>query len=253
MTRDRNLVVANWKMHASRRFVREFAASWATHDVPGPVDIVICPPTGYLAHTVACGIAGVQFGVQNVAVEPSGAFTGEHAAEMAADLGSRFAIVGHSERRRLFAETNAVVGEKLRAAQRAGLVPILCVGETLSERDAGRESDVVMAQLEAGLSRSKPALDVVVAYEPVWAIGTGKIATPALAQVMHGRIRARLVELGYGVAVRLLYGGSVNGDNASDLFAEPDIDGALVGGASLDAGAFARICRAAAIAPSRSS
>lgn len=247
----RPFVAANWKMHGAASFVEGYLGDWRKTRPRGVADVVICPPLAYLAR-VAAGLRGqgVQFGVQTVHAEPSGAYTGEHAAEMARDLGATYAIVGHSERRQLFAESDAVVAAKFAAAKRAGLVPILCVGETLAERRAGRAEATVLAQLDGVLGRcAAKALDAdfVVAYEPVWAIGTGETATPTLAQQMHGTIRARLGDVGdaFARSVRVVYGGSVNVDNAEALFAQTDIDGGLVGGASLDAPAFAEICRVA--------
>ena len=236
-------------MHGDLAFVAAFAAAWRQRGdaSDADVDVAVCPPFGYLGR-VAAGLGeSVRYGVQDVAVEAAGAFTGEHAAEMARDLGATFAIVGHSERRALFGESDADVAGKFAAARRAGLVPILCVGETFAERQAGVAEATVLAQLEAVLGESGPdafGRELVVAYEPVWAIGTGETATPAQAQAMHGRIRARLASLGgyRASAVRVLYGGSVNADNAADLFAQPDIDGGLVGGASLAAATFAEIC-----------
>ena len=234
-------------MHGDVGFVAEFAAQWREASTPPDVDIVICPPLAYLDRLVAAlDGKGIRFGVQNVAVEPSGAYTGEHAAEMARDLGAEFAIVGHSERRQLYAESDAVIAAKFVAARRAGLAPILCVGESLAERRAGRAEATVLAQLDQVLAHIVDDT-VVVAYEPVWAIGTGETATPAQAQRMHGRIRARLAWLDDSLAEasRIVYGGSVNVGNAEDLFAEADIDGGLVGGASLDPVALAAICDAA--------
>ena len=238
-------------MHGGVRFVETFVEDWRRTGPWGEVDVVICPPWAYLDRLAAAlGGDGVHTGVQTVHTEPGGAYTGEHAAEMACDLGATYVIVGHSERRRLFAETDAVVAAKFAAAKRAGLVPILCVGETLAERRAGQAAATVLAQLDSVLGGSSAeALDTgfVVAYEPVWAIGTGETATPAQAQQMHGRIRARLGDASdsFAGSVRVVYGGSVNVDNAEALFAQADIDGGLVGGASLDAAAFARICRVA--------
>lgn len=246
----RPFVAANWKMHGAASFVEAYLGDWRKTRPRGVVDVVICPPLAYLDRVAAAlGDHGVQFGVQTVHAEPSGAYTGEHAAEMARDLGATYAIVGHSERRQLFHESDAVVAAKFVAARRAGLIPILCVGETLAERRAGQAEATVLAQLDAvlGHSRAEALDDFVVAYEPVWAIGTGETATPAQAQQMHGTIRARLGEAGGSIAqsVRVVYGGSVNVDNAEALFAQTDIDGGLVGGASLDATAFAVICRVA--------
>ena len=247
----RPFVAANWKMHGAASFVEAYLEDWRKTGPRGVVDVVICPPLAYLDR-VAAALAdhGVQFGVQTVHAEASGAYTGEHAAEMARDLGATYAIVGHSERRQLFAESDAVVAAKFAAARRAGLMPILCVGETLAERRAGRAEATVLAQLDGVLGGSgTKALDAdfVVAYEPVWAIGTGETATPTQAQQMHGTIRARLGDVGdaFAQSVRVVYGGSVKVDNAEALFAQTDIDGGLVGGASLDAVAFGEICRVA--------
>ena len=244
-----SLVVANWKMHGSVAFVDDYAAGWQAP--PPQVDAVLCPPFAYLPR-LAAALDGrrARFGVQNVAAQPAGAFTGEHAAPMAHDLGAEFAIVGHSERRALFAETDAVVAAKFAAARDAELVPILCVGETLAERRAGRARDVVLGQLDAVVDHcgASALADAVLAYEPVWAIGSGETASPAQAQEMHAVLRQRVAEvLGDAAAsVRILYGGSVNAVNAGALLAGPDVDGALVGGASLDAAEFAAICCAVA-------
>ncbi len=245
----RAFIAANWKMHGTRSMVLDYASAWP--EVPSEVDVVLCPPWGYLdrVRSVFDG-KGIRFGVQHTAIEPHGAFTGEHAAEMAGDLGAEFAIVGHSERRRLFGETDDVVAGKFAAALRAGLTPILCVGEILDERRQGAAETVVATQLDAVMGQcGAPVLaGCVIAYEPVWAIGTGETATPTEAQKMHAAIRAKLVREGVESAdgVRIVYGGSVKATNAQELFAEPDIDGALVGGASLDAAEFAEICCAAA-------
>ena len=212
---------------------------------------MLCPPFAYLPR-LAAALDGrrARFGVQNVAAQPAGPFTGEHAAPMARDLGAEFAIVGHSERRALFAETDAVVAAKFAAARDAGLVPILCVGETLAERRAGRARDVVLRQFDAVVDHcgASALADAVLAYEPVWAIGSGETASPAQAQEMHAVLRQRVGDvLGDAAAsVCILYGGSVNAANAGALLAAPDVDGALVGGASLDAAEFAAICCAVA-------
>lgn len=235
-------------MNGTAQAVADYAAVWP--DTPPGIDVVFCPPWAYLDRlTSALHDRGVRFGVQTTAIESAGAFTGEHAAEMARDLGAEFAIVGHSERRRLYAETDAVVVGKFLAARRAGLTPIVCVGETLEERRGGNAAGVVLAQLDAIDDGARPSAweDVVIAYEPVWAIGTGETATPAQAQEMHAAIREYLARRSSALAegTRILYGGSVNAANADNLFAQADIDGGLVGGASLDAGEFSRICRAA--------
>lgn len=244
----RPLVVANWKMHGDTAFVQAFASAWRA--APGNCEVVLCPPWPYLPLVRSLlENARVNFGVQNVGVAESGAFTGEQAAEMGRDLGASYAIVGHSERRRLFAETDAVVAAKFHAAQRAGLTPILCVGETSEQRRSGTANATVLAQLSAVADSAGASAfqNAVVAYEPVWAIGSGQTATPAQAQEMHAAIRDHLATGGAPEKTpRILYGGSVTASNASALFAEQDIDGGLVGGASLDAEAFAAICCAAA-------
>ncbi len=232
-------------MQGSTDFVAAYAAGWL--DPPAGVEVVLCPPWAYLDRVVgAFGGRGVRFGVQSTATEPAGALTGEHAAEMARDLGAEFVLVGHSERRRLLGETDDVVADKFQAALRAGLTPILCVGETLDQRRGGDAETAVRAQLDAVFERCGNAAweHVVVAYEPVWAIGTGETATPPQAQTMHAAIRVHLEAAGGLLAntVRILYGGSIKAGNAPALFAQADIDGGLVGGASLDAGTFAAIC-----------
>jgi len=211
----------------------------------------VCPPFPYLA-SVASQLQGsaVELGAQNVSEHQAGAYTGEVASRMLRDVGCRYVIVGHSERRALYGESSAQVAEKMAAALGAGLVPILCVGEMLEEREAGSTEEVVGEQLGAALERSGIAAfkGSVIAYEPVWAIGTGKTATPEQAQDVHRYIRSVLAEQDASVAetVQILYGGSVKGDNAAGLFAMPDIDGGLIGGASLKAADFLAIARAAA-------
>ncbi len=213
-------------------------------------DVLLFPPFVYLAEVVR-RVRNTRLGVgaQNIHADAVGAFTGEVAAEMVSDVGATHVLVGHSERRQLFGESDALIARKFSAAMRAGLVPILCVGETLTDREGGRAEAVVTAQLNA-------VLDVVgvgafenamVAYEPVWAIGTGRSATPVDAQAMHAVIRAHLGAIDPAVAdrLRVLYGGSVNAENAHALFAAKDVDGGLVGGASLNARQFMDICRAA--------
>ncbi len=217
----------------------------------GAVDVVICPPfTAIHAVRETVGGAGVAIGGQDLYWEAEGAFTGQIAPGMLVEAGCSHVIVGHSERRKLFGETDETVNKKLVAALGAGLTPILCVGETLGDRDAGRTEQVIWAQLTRGLEGHAPEaiMKMVVAYEPVWAIGTGRTATPAQAQEVHAFIRAFLAKRGDGVdaVVRVLYGGSVKPDNTAALMAGPDVDGALVGGAALDPASFAAIARAAA-------
>lgn len=214
-------------------------------------EVALCPPYPYLAQLAdRLAGSGVGLGGQNVSEHRQGAYTGEVSADMLADLGCAYVLVGHSERRSLYGESDALVAAKFAAAQEAGLVPVLCVGETLAERQGGATEAVVGRQIAAVIDRvGVGALaSAVVAYEPVWAIGTGVTASPAQAQAVHAAIRARVGELDAGVAagVRILYGGSVKPQNAAELFGQPDIDGGLIGGAALVAGDFLAICQAAA-------
>lgn len=210
------------------------------------VGVAVCPPFPYL--TQAAGLlagSGIELGAQNLAVETAGAYTGEVSGAMLADVGCRYVIVGHSERRALYGEDSALVARKYKAAAEQGLVPILCVGEQLAEREAGRTEQVVAGQLEAVLDLCGEAAlaGALIAYEPVWAIGTGKVATPEQAQAVHAFIRGRVAR--GADTPTLLYGGSVKPDNAAGLFAQPDVDGGLIGGASLVAEQFLAICEAA--------
>jgi triosephosphate isomerase (TIM) len=241
------LVAGNWKMFKGSHQAREFAAQ--IRRVPGHaagVDVVVCPPFVSLEATLQ-GLgadSGVQVYAQNVHWELEGAFTGEVSAPMLLELGVTGAIVGHSERRQYFCDTDAVVAAKAKAALAAGIVPIVCVGETAAERDAGTTERVVLRQLDAVLEAvGADAARMVVAYEPVWAIGTGRTATPEQAQAVHATLRARLTRAGAG-NIAVLYGGSVKADNAQALFGMADIDGGLIGGASLKAGEFLAIARA---------
>lgn len=243
----RLLVAGNWKMNASVAQTEALLSALCAAEFS--CDVAVFPPFPYLAQAVqATGNSTVRVGAQNVASESSGAFTGEVAAAMLADVGCRLALVGHSERRSLYGETDAQVLEKTRQLLANGLTAVVCVGETLAERQSGREQAVVAQQLEL-LLRELSSYDwrnIVLAYEPVWAIGTGETATPEQAQAMHGFIRGLLQEKDPAVAAatRILYGGSVKAANAAELFAQPDIDGGLVGGASLDATEFSAICQA---------
>jgi triosephosphate isomerase len=237
----RGIVAGNWKMHGSRQFVIDYVGALDGIDRSSSHRFVLFPPLGYLALMVdelrASGLSGtVEVGGQNLHTEVQGAFTGETSGEMLRDLGAQWVLVGHSERREYAAESSALVAEKAAAALRAELKPVLCVGETESERDAGRAAEVVGEQLEAVIDRV-PVTDLgAIAYEPVWAIGTGKTATPELAEEMHALIRGVLSERGAdGADMALLYGGSVKAANAGELFAQQNIDGGLVGGASLEA------------------
>ncbi|WP_322494337.1 triose-phosphate isomerase [Chloroflexus sp.] len=242
------LIAGNWKMYKTigeaTALVRDLLAGLG---LLADREAIVCPPFTALA-AVAPLVAGSQLGLgaQNLYPEAQGAFTGEVSPVMLADIGCRYVIVGHSERRQYFGESDAFVNRKLRAALAHGLRPIVCVGESKPQRDAGQAEPIVTAQVRAALVEVTPAqmADVVIAYEPIWAIGTGDTATPADAQAMHAAIRATLADL-YGAdiaaTVRIQYGGSVKPDNIDELMAQPDIDGALVGGASLQAASFLRI------------
>jgi triosephosphate isomerase len=235
------LVAGNWKMHGSRASNRALLDTLAGQlDRKSAVAVAVCPPYPYLEQVSAL-LAGtsIAWGAQNISEHAQGAYTGEVSAAMVKEFGGRYAIVGHSERRQLFRESDAQVAAKFAAAQAAGLTPILCVGETLEEREAGRTEEVVARQLGAIL-KSNDFGNAVLAYEPVWAIGTGRNATPEQAQAVHAFLRARL-----SADVRILYGGSVKASNAATLFAMPDVDGGLIGGASLVAKEFIEIVRAA--------
>lgn len=245
----RKLVAGNWKMHGSRASAQALAEAIANAPT-NTCDIAVFPPFPYLAELIgrAKGSA-IAFGAQDVSEHAEGAYTGEVAASMVRDLGATHALVGHSERRQYHAESNACVAAKFAQAQAAGLIPVLCVGETLAQRDANQTESVISAQLDAVLERCGIAAfaQALVAYEPVWAIGTGRTATPAQAQQVHAFIRGKVVMADATIAssLRLLYGGSVKPGNAVELFAQADVDGGLIGGASLVAADFLAICAAA--------
>jgi triosephosphate isomerase len=246
----RPLVAGNWKMNGTRASVAELLASLRDRVAAVDVQVAVFPSFPHLAQ-VAAGVGeGIEVGAQDCAVEAGfGALTGEVSSSQLADLGCRWVLVGHSERRLLVGESDEVVAQKFVAAQSAGLIPLLCVGEQLEEREAGRALAVVERQLSAVLSLAgiEAFAAAVVAYEPVWAIGTGLTATPQQAQEIHAAIRGRLAREDERIAegVRILYGGSVKPNNAVELFGMKDIDGGLIGGASLNADDFSAICRAA--------
>ena len=245
------LVAGNWKMHGSRATNPGLLdALLAAAGGLGGVECAICVPFPFLAET-STRLTGskLALGAQNVSEFASGAYTGEVSAGMLAEFGCRFALVGHSERRAMYGETDAQVAKKFAAAQKAGLTPILCVGETLDERVASRTEEVVARQLDAVLELAGAAamVSAVLAYEPVWAIGTGRTASPGQAQEVHAFLRGRVAGRDQGVAagLRILYGGSVKPGNAAEIFAMEDVDGGLIGGASLVAQDFLAICKAA--------
>lgn len=241
------LVIGNWKMHGSFSANAALLAGLAdgAASVTG-CDMVVCPPFPYLAqaHAALSGKASISLGAQDLSAAQQGAYTGDVSATMLADLGCQWVLVGHSERRSKHAETSQLVADKAQAALTLGLTPVVCVGETFAEHEAGQAHDVIAAQLQPVLALGAQAVaGMVIAYEPVWAIGTGLTATPEQAQAVHAGIRASVVQLGVP-QVRILYGGSVNAANAASLFSMSDINGALVGGASLIAEEFLRIAAA---------
>ena len=253
MAKRTRLVAGNWKMHGNRAANEILLAAVAAGaDGLTGVEVVVCPPFPYLEQ-VAHRLAGspIGWGAQNLSEHGSGAHTGEVSAAMLAEFGCRYVLAGHSERRALYGETDRQVAAKFAAARSAGLVPILCVGESLAEREAGRTEEVVARQLDAVMEASDAAsfARAVLAYEPVWAIGTGRNATPEQAQGVHGYLRARVAGRDPGVAagLRIVYGGRVKAANAAAIFAMPDVDGGLIGGASLVAAEFLAICRAAGL------
>lgn len=245
------IVAGNWKLHGNRASARELLDAICAGPCPAGVQLLVCPPLPYLAELVEhCRSQGVAFGAQDVGVNAQGAFTGEVAAAMLADIGARYVLVGHSERRQYHHESSELVAAKFVAARQAGLVPVLCVGETLEEREAGRTEPVLAAQLAPLFALAGPrALDgAVLAYEPVWAIGTGRTASPEQAQAVHAFLRGEIARHDATIAgsLPILYGGSVKPANAAELFAQPDVDGGLIGGASLVASDFLAIAAAAA-------
>jgi triosephosphate isomerase len=245
----KKLVAGNWKMHGS--LAENAALLAAIKPALAGIEAVVCVPFPYLAQVQSLLVgSSIAWGAQNVSEQAKGAFTGELSAAMLLDFGCKYVIVGHSERRSLYAESDALVASKYKAAQAAGLIPILCVGESLQERESGVTEAVVARQLDAVIDAAGVGSlsNAVVAYEPVWAIGTGKTASPEQAQAVHAFIRGKIAALDAGVADQLViqYGGSVKAANAAELMVQPDIDGGLIGGASLVGDEFVAICRAAA-------
>jgi triosephosphate isomerase len=248
------LIAGNWKMNQGGSDAVMLCAGLSAaiaNAGSGEVDVIVCPPATVLGDVAgALAGTGIEVGAQNMSEEAEGAFTGEISAPMISDAGATAVILGHSERRTLFGETDEALAKKVPAALEGGLTPILCVGELESEREEGKTDDVLRTQTEAGLSGvdTERLPDVVVAYEPVWAIGTGKTATPEMAQESIAFIRGVIAERDAGAAerVRILYGGSMKPGNAAELLAQPDLDGGLIGGASLEAEDFAAIVSAAA-------
>jgi triosephosphate isomerase len=249
----KKLVAGNWKMNGSIEgndaLVRSILAGLGSAAGGDRAEAAVCVPMPYLSQVQAlCRGSALALGAQDVSAQAQGAYTGEVSAGMLREFGVRYAIVGHSERRQYHHETDAVVADKAKAALALGVTPIVCVGETLAEREAGRTEEVVKRQLAAVVHTNGHCIsEIVLAYEPVWAIGTGKTATPDQAQQVHAVLRAQLqAATGHSDRIRILYGGSMNAVNAASLLAQPDIDGGLIGGASLKATDFLQIIAAAA-------
>ena len=249
----RPLIAGNWKMNLDRDGSVALAQGIAESPHGEGAEVLICPPYVYLDAVVqATNGSSVSVGAQDVYFEGNGAFTGEISTSMLADLGCKYVILGHSERRNVIGETDELINRKVHAVLAAGLIPVVCVGELLEQREAGQTAEVVRAQFEGSLAgvSEEQMRSIVIAYEPVWAIGTGKTATPEQAQEVHADLRKLLEEhynTGLAESVRILYGGSVKPANAKELMTQPDIDGALVGGASLKADSFGAIIDAAAV------
>jgi triosephosphate isomerase len=238
------LLAGNWKMHGTAKTAAKLAADLANSSGDYP-ELIVFPPYVCIPAVVTELLAArnIAIGAQNISHHSEGAYTGEISGKMLTDIGCSHVLIGHSERRTNCSESNELVAEKFAAAKRSGLVPILCVGETLEQRQQGRELQVIKSQLDAVVDTVglEAVCDAIVAYEPVWAVGTGETASPEQAQQVHSFIRA---ELGSGgTDTQILYGGSINADNAAALFAQPDLDGGLVGGASLEAEHFINIAQ----------
>ena len=244
----KKLIAGNWKMNGSLT-ANQLLLSALGEGLSGKpaCDVAVCVPAPYLAQVQSLKVAAIDVGSQDLSAQAAGAFTGEISAEMLKDFGVRYAIVGHSERRQHHGETDALVADKAKAALAAGITPIVCVGETLAEREAGHTETVVKRQLAAVIHANGHCIsEIVLAYEPVWAIGTGKTASPAEAQAVHAVLRAQLqAATDQSACVKILYGGSMNASNAASLLSQPDIDGGLIGGASLKAADFLSIISAA--------
>ena len=244
----KKLIAGNWKMNGDLAANQTLLAALAQGLGAKPAcDVAVCVPAPYLAQIQSLKVSAIDLGSQDVSAEASGAYTGEISATMLRDFGARYAIVGHSERRQYHGESDAKVADKAKAALAAGITPIVCVGETLSEREAGRTEEVVKRQLAAVIHTNGHCIsEIVVAYEPVWAIGTGKTASPEEAQAVHSVLRAQLkAATDQSARVKILYGGSMNAANAASLLGQPDINGGLIGGASLKAADFLSIIAAA--------
>jgi len=237
---------ANWKLHKNPQETRGFFAEWNKQfNSNSANEIVFFPPaTSLEATSESLKGTTIKWGSQNSYAEVKGAFTGEISAQVVKDLGGKYVLIGHSERRSVFGEGDELIAKKVKLVQGLGLVPMLCIGETLPEREASKTLQILKSQLEKGLSLADRQKELVIAYEPVWAIGTGKVATPEQVREAHQAVQQMVVELGFSASLPLLYGGSVKPDNAKELGAIPHVHGFLVGGASLEVPSFLTICQA---------
>ena len=245
------LIIANWKMHGSRQFIEQWLQSFAIESMRNDADIVICTPHPYLSLTKdLCQLTRISTGAQDVNEHDNGAFTGEISASMLLDCGCDYVLIGHSERRALFCDTDTRVAAKMRTAMHCGIIPVLCIGESLEQRRAEKTKEVLRRQIASALQEAENiAESLVLAYEPIWAIGSGQSATSSSLEEISGFIRTDVLPdiVGLDIAdkVRILYGGSINQDNVEELFALSGIDGGLVGGASLDGKTFRFLCEVA--------
>lgn len=242
----KKIFAANWKLHKNPKETRAFFEEWNKQFKAGTSSEVIFFPPATNLEAAADSVKGttIQWGSQNCYSDVKGAFTGEISAQVVKDLGGRYILIGHSERRSVFGEGDELIAKKVKLVQDLGLVPMLCIGETLPERESGKTLSVLKSQLEKGLSLADRGKDLVVAYEPVWAIGTGKVATADQVREAHQAVQQMVLELGFSASLPLLYGGSVKPDNAKELIAISHVHGFLVGGASLEVPSFLAICGA---------
>ena len=242
------VIAANWKMNKNPREAMEFLKAFVPKSEKAATEktlVIFVPAIDLVVAEHALAGTDVKWGAQNCYFEMKGAFTGETSPQVLADIGAPYTLVGHSERRALFGETDSESGKKVKALQSVGIIPMLCVGESLAEREAGTTNEVIIRQLRAGLEGRDSTKPVVIAYEPVWAIGTGKVATPAQAGEAHAVLRAALTDIGgntFADKIPILYGGSVKPDNAAEIASQKEVDGFLVGGASLEVDSFLALC-----------
>jgi triosephosphate isomerase len=242
----KKIFAANWKLHKNPKETRDFFTEWNKQfKASAGSELIFFPPaTNLEAASESVKGTSIQWGSQNCYADVKGAFTGEISAQVVKDLGGKYVLIGHSERRSVFGENDDLIAKKVKLVQGLGLVPMLCIGETLPEREAGKTLQVLKSQLEKGLSQADSKKDLVIAYEPVWAIGTGKVATPDQVREAHAEVQKMVAGLGFSASLPLLYGGSVKPDNAKELIAIPHVHGFLVGGASLEVASFLAICQA---------